>query len=326
VPIGRPISNVSCHVLDDRRQPVPVGVPGELAIGGIALAAGYLGLPELTAERFITHSLGDPPDHRLYLTGDLVRWRQDGALDYLGRRDDQVKIRGVRIELGEVDDALSAVPGVQTGVADARPDAAGALRIVAYLHCPDADTPTLAALRRHLATRLPDAYLPTAVVRIESVPLSQSGKLVRSALPDPESTRAVAAPVPPRTLTEDRVLAIWRDVLPGGAHESRPLGIQDDFFELGGHSLLVTQVVARIRAAFDVEIELPQFFAAPTVEALAALVDSSAPSATDDLVAAARGIRTESRVDGDSLLAQLDTMTDEQVVTTLRSLTGGPSS
>jgi amino acid adenylation domain-containing protein len=325
VPIGRPISNVSCHVLDDRRRPVPVGVPGELAIGGVALAAGYLGLPELTAERFITHPLGDPPDHRLYLTGDLVRWREDGALDYLGRRDDQVKIRGVRIELGEVDAALSALPGVDVGIADARPDADGALRIVAYLHCPAAETPTLTSVRRHLASRLPDAYLPTAVVRIESVPLSQSGKLVRSALPDPGSTRTVAAPVPPRTLTEDRVLAIWRDVLPGGARQSRPFGIEDDFFELGGHSLLVTQVVARIRAAFDVEVELPQFFAAPTVQALAALVDHGVPAAADELAAAARGSRTPPQIDGDNLLAQLDTMTDEQVAQTLRSLTGRPS-
>ncbi|MFC7622940.1 amino acid adenylation domain-containing protein [Microlunatus sp. GCM10028923] len=283
VPIGRPISGASCQVLDRHLAPTPPGIPGQLAIGGLGLAAGYLGRPDLTAERFISHPLGGPPDGRLYLTGDRARWADDGTLDYLGRLDDQVKVRGVRIELGEIDAVLAELTGA-AAAADARPGPDGQPAIVAYL-VPDHDhpLPRLAELRRRLAARLPDAFLPTALVPITELPLNRSGKLDRRLLPDlapaPTGPPAEAGPEPavPLGPAGIRILQLWQQIL-----RSPELGPDDDFFDHGGHSLLATQLIARIRAELGVEIGLPDLFAAPTVTGLATLVERSAPAAAGD--------------------------------------------
>ncbi len=267
VTIGRPIANTQCFVLDDDLQAVPVGVMGELWIGGAGLARGYLDRPELTAERFIRHP---ESGQRLYRTGDLARYRADGNIDYLGRADFQVKIRGHRIELGEIEAALKALPGVRDGVVVARADAAGQQRLVAYVvaHVAGGDV-ALADLRAALARTLPESMLPGAFVLLAELPTLPSGKIDRKALPEPEQPAQNAAAVAPRTPTERAVGQIWRDVL-GIEH----VGVHDHFFELGGHSLTAMQVVARLRVGLQLELPLRTLFSHPTLETLAAEIDS----------------------------------------------------
>jgi len=290
--IGRPIANVQLYLLDRNLQPVPVGVPGELVIGGVGVARGYLNRPELTAEKFIPFpfplpggSAGDPG--RLYRTGDLCRFRPDGEVEFLGRLDQQVKVRGFRIELGEIEAALRALPGVQDAVALARDDRPGDKRLVAYLilaedsrRTTDDSEPASAArlpsavldeLRDRLRARLPDYMVPSAFVRLEAFPLSPSGKVDRRALPAPDLADSVrAAYVAPRTETERRLAAICADLL--GLER---VGVDDSFFELGGHSLLATQLVSRVRAQFQVELPLRSLFEHPTVAGLAEVIDQS---------------------------------------------------
>jgi amino acid adenylation domain-containing protein len=267
VPIGRPVTNTRLHLLDRHGRPVPVGVPGELHIGGVQVGRGYLQRPDLTAERFVPDPFGEPGS-RLYRTGDLVRWLPDGEADYLGRTDHQVKVRGFRIELGEIDAALRALPGVREAATLARcdgPGLTGDQRLVAYVVV--ADGAALAALRARLRETLPDYMVPAAFVPLAALPLLPNGKLDRKALPPPEAAgpRAESTPaILPRTAAERAVAGVWREVL--GVPE---VGIGDNFFDLGGHSLLLVRVQRRLREALGRDLPLVDLFRYPTVGALA---------------------------------------------------------
>ncbi|SDI12815.1 non-ribosomal peptide synthase domain TIGR01720/amino acid adenylation domain-containing protein [Actinokineospora alba] len=256
VPIGRPVWNTRLHVLDDELRPVPVGAPGELHLAGVQLARGYLNRPGLTAERFIANPF-EPG--RLYRTGDLVRWTRDGAVEYLGRTDHQVKIRGFRIEPGEVESALSALPEVDEAAVIARDG-----RLVAYVVPATADP---AAIRAAVAGVLPEHLVPSAVVALERLPLTTSGKLDRRALPDPDFT-AVSADTGPETGTEKALAEIWAEVL-----DLDRVGVEDSFFDLGGDSILSLHVTARANAAFGVALKPRDVLTARTVRALATLVE-----------------------------------------------------
>jgi amino acid adenylation domain-containing protein/thioester reductase-like protein len=282
VPIGRPVSNTQVYVLDRDLRPQPVGVPGELYIGGVQVARGYWNRPELTADRFIP----DPftPGGRLYKTGDLARLLADGAVEYLGRLDHQVKVRGIRIELGEIEATLAQHPTVCEAVvaADTGP---GAPRLVAYVIPPaGAAAPTTTELRTFLGGKLPEYMVPSAFVALPALPLSPNGKVDRKALPAPEPTRPdlASAYLAPRTPAEVKLAGIWAEVL-----RVEKVGLRDSFFELGGHSLLATQMLTRVRAEFGVELPLRRLFEAPTLDALAAAIEEQqAPAAAPGLSAA----------------------------------------
>ncbi|HSS49829.1 MAG TPA: thioesterase domain-containing protein, partial [Thermoanaerobaculia bacterium] len=258
--IGRPLPNVRVHVVAAAGNLAPLGVPGELQIGGAGLARGYLGRPDLTAERFIPDPFSGDSGARLYRTGDLVRQLPDGSLDFLGRLDNQVKVRGYRIELGEIEAALSALPGVREAVAVAKSD-----RLVAYV-TGEADT---AALRQALRDKLPDFMLPSAIVALPALPLTPSGKVDRKALPEPDSGPAPGF-VAPRTAVEEVLAEIWAELL-GTAH----IGVHDNFFERGGHSLLAVLLMDRIEKRLGTTLPLAALFSAPTLEALAALAETA---------------------------------------------------
>ncbi|NNB93012.1 non-ribosomal peptide synthase/polyketide synthase [Corallococcus exiguus] len=272
VPIGHPIANTRVYLLDARLQPVPVGVPGELFIGGDGLARGYLSRPELTAERFIPDALASRPGERLYRTGDLARWRPDGGLDFLGRLDNQVKVRGFRIELAEVEASLRAHPALREAVAVVREDVPGDKRLVAYgVPAPDQPAPEADALRAFLAQRLPGFMVPSAFVALESLPLTPNGKVDRKALPVPQALRSEEGFVAPRTPLEQELAAIWAEVL--GLDK---VGIHDNFFSLGGHSLLATQAISRLRARFGEELPLQALFEDPTVAKMGQRIEQRA--------------------------------------------------
>ena len=262
VTIGRILSNSRAYVLDAGLHPVPVGVPGELYIGGRGVTRGYLGRPSLTAEKYVPDHLGGTPGARLYRTGDRIRWNPDGTLEYLGRLDEQVKIRGFRVETGEIEAVLRRA-GVADCVVVAREDA-GEKRLVAYVvGGADAD-----ALRTALRRSLPDYMVPSAFVAMEALPLTPNGKLDRRALPAPAFGVAEDAYVAPRTPTEEVLAGIWAEVL-----RVERVGAAENFFDLGGHSLLATRVASRIRELFGIELPLRVLFEAPTVAALAARVE-----------------------------------------------------
>ncbi len=271
VPIGRPIANTAIHILDASFRPVPIGVSGELLIGGIQPARGYHRRPDLTAEKFIPDPFG-VPGARAYRTGDLARWRPDGAVEYLGRIDFQVKIRGVRIEPGEIEIVLAEMPGVREAVVAVRDDLPGGRALVAFVVLEaEADT---AALRARLRERLPEAMVPSRVVVLDGLPLTPNGKADRRALERrPLEREDGAGRVEPRTPAEEILAGIFEEVLQighaGGIGGVGRVGASDDFFALGGHSLLATQAVSRIRSAFGVELPLRALFDAPTVAGLA---------------------------------------------------------
>ncbi|QRN95171.1 non-ribosomal peptide synthase/polyketide synthase [Archangium violaceum] len=267
ISIGRPFQNVQVYVLDAHLQPQPVGVPGELYIGGAGLARGYLGRPELTAERFVPDCFGGRPGARLYRTGDKVRWLPDGSLEFLGRLDFQVKVRGFRIELGEVESVLLQHPSVREAVVVVREDVPGDKRLVAYVV--DSGDAEPAALRTWLQEKLPEYMVPSAFVTLEALPLNSSGKVDRNALPVPSGQVSASGSdyVAPSSELEQRLASIWTEVL--GVER---VGLHDDFFDLGGHSLVVTQAVSRIRDAFGVELPMREFFAHPTLARLSPTV------------------------------------------------------
>ncbi|SDF37168.1 non-ribosomal peptide synthetase, partial [Myxococcus virescens] len=272
VPIGRPIDNTEVYVLDPALRPVPVGVPGELCLGGPGLARGYLNRPDLTAERFVPHPFSAAPGARLYRTGDRVRWSPDGVLEFLGRLDHQVKVRGFRIELGEIEAVLRAHPSVVEATAVVREDASGSNRVVAYVVPPQAD---VAPLREYLHQHLPDYMVPSAFVGLDAFPLTPNGKVDRKALPAPDLGLGAADYVEPRTELEQQLAALFREAL--GLER---VGLNDDFFLMGGHSLLATQVVTRLRAQLGVDLPLRTFFEAPTVARLAARLESAPRTGT----------------------------------------------
>ena len=268
VPIGRPLANLRAHVVDRQGNPVPVGVAGELWIGGAGVTRGYLGRPELTAERFVPDPFAQQPGARVYRTGDLVRRLPSGDLDILGRIDSQVKVRGFRIELGEIEAALAAHPAVSEAAVLVRED-----RLVGYLVGEGAD---LGELRAWLRGRLPEHMVPTAFAFVDAFPVTPSGKLDRRALSRIAPEADLRESAAPRAPAEEILAGLFAEVL-----GRETVGVHDDFFELGGHSLLATQVVSRVREAFGVELPLADLFAAPTVaglaERLGALAGSSAP-------------------------------------------------
>jgi amino acid adenylation domain-containing protein len=266
--IGGPIAGATAYVLDGRRQPVPIGVTGELYLGGAGLAREYLGRPDLTAERFQDHPF-EGSGARVFRTGDLARWLPDGTLEFQGRRDHQIKLRGFRIELGEIESQLATHAAVRAALVVVRDDPPEGPRLVAYVvlsePCGDDE------LVRHLERRLPGYMIPAVFVSLAALPRLPNGKIDRSALPAPARSSATArVMVPPRTSAEETIAAIWRDLL--GLSE---IGVDDNFFQLGGHSLLATQVISRMRTAFEIPIELRVIFETPTIAGLAELAHRS---------------------------------------------------
>lgn len=269
VPIGKPISNVCMFILDEYLNPVPIGVPGAIYAGGDCLALGYLNRPELTAQRFI----GNPfsPGERLYKTGDLGRYDQDGNIEFLGRADNQVKIRGVRIELGEIEATLKAHESVRQAAVVARNDGADQ-RLVAYLVPAEGRDLDLSGLRRYLKAQLPGYMIPAAFVILDTLPMTLNSKLDQRSLPAPEvsGSQIEGSRVAPRNEIEATLVGIWAELL-----KTDGIGVFDNFFELGGHSLLATQVSARIRKYMGVEVPVRSLFEEPTVAALARMVEQS---------------------------------------------------
>ncbi|MDZ7268843.1 MAG: amino acid adenylation domain-containing protein [candidate division KSB1 bacterium] len=297
VPIGRLLSGRRAYILDRTGGLVPVGIPGELHLGGAGVARGYLRRPDLTAERFVPDPFATHAGARLYKTGDLARWRPDGTIEFLGRRDHQVKIRGFRIELGEIEAVLRRHPAVRQAVVLAREDRPGDKRLVAYFVAASQDRPTVSELRHYLKSRLPEYMIPAAFVALDEFPQTPGGKVDLRSLPAPDESRPEleSAYVAPRTPTESVLAALVAEVL----HLER-VGIHDNFFELGGHSLLATQVMSQVREIFQVEVPLRRIFETPTVEGLAlALAEAQAGQEDRDKL--------------EKMLADLDQLSDEEV-------------
>ncbi|WP_232463571.1 non-ribosomal peptide synthetase [Tumebacillus avium] len=262
VPIGKALSNTTLYVLDKHLQPVPVGVPGELYIGGDGVARGYLNRPELTEEKFVTNPFGEG---RLYRTGDLVRWLCDGNIEFLGRLDHQVKVRGFRIELGEIEVELGKHEKVSETVAIVREDVPGDKRLTAYVVPHEGQDITAGELRSYLAEKMPEYMIPSAFEVMDKLPLTANGKIDRQKLPKPGVDRGTQELVLPRNEQEQQIAAIWQEIL--GVEQ---VGVHDNFFELGGHSLLATQVISRLRQVFGIELPLRLMFEARTIDLLAA--------------------------------------------------------
>lgn len=266
ISIGRPIANTEVYILDRHLQPVPIGVPGELHIGGAGLARGYLNRPELTEEKFIPNPFSDQEGARLYKTGDLARYLSDRNIECLGRIDFQVKMRGFRIELGEIEAVLSQDPGVLQTVVIAREDIPGDQRLVAYVVPNQELAPTTTDLRRVVKEKLPDYMVPSAFVIVEALPLTPNGKIDRRALPSPQGLRPEmpANYEMPQTEAEVLIAAIWQEIL-----QLEKLGIHDNFFDLGGHSLLMVQVHRKLQKTFSQELSMVEMFKHPTIHSLA---------------------------------------------------------
>jgi amino acid adenylation domain-containing protein len=300
VPIGRPIANTRIHVLNEEMEQTPVGVAGELYIGGAGLARGYVRRADLTAERFVPNPYGTRGGERLYRTGDLARYPADGNIEFLGRLDDQVKVRGFRIELGEIEAVLKQHPQVRQAVVLAKPGNDGAPRLSAYIVTRAAsDEPTTTEWRRHLAQRLPEYMIPSAFITLEELPLTSSAKVDRralSALDSGERPQLEKPYVAPRTPTEQLVAGIWSQVL-----NVERVGVHDNFFELGGHSLLATQFTSRVRECFQVDVPLSALFnRALTVEGMTQAIEEYQ-------------IRQAREQDVDEMMKMLDGLSDEEV-------------
>jgi amino acid adenylation domain-containing protein/FkbH-like protein len=274
VPAGRPIANTAIYVLDAGFAPAPIGVPGELAIGGVGLARGYRGQPGLTAERFVPDPFG-APGSRLYRTGDLARWLAEGALDFLGRTDHQVKIRGFRVETQEIEAVLAEHPGVAEAAVLAR-DGADGRRLVAYLVARPGEAPAAAELRSTARAALPEYMVPAAFVFLPAMPLTPNGKLDRKALPAVDDLPRQTGLVPPRTSLEELLVEIWAQVL-----DVQRLSVDDNVFDLGAHSLLATQVRSRLDRELGIDLPLRRLFELPTVALLAADIESCRATAAE---------------------------------------------
>lgn len=287
VPIGKPISNVKMHVLDPHLLPVPIGVPGELHIGGVALAQGYLNRPKLTAEKFIADPFGNSPKARLYKTGDLARYLPDGNIEYLGRIDNQIKLRGLRIELGEIESVLAEHPDVEQAVAGVKQTNAGDQLLVAHVVSRSTPKTTPGELRGYLKDKLPNYMVPSAFVVLDQFPLTPSGKVDRRSLPPPDarSYEASDATAPadqaaePRNLIELQLVNIWEKLL-GRA----PIGVKDDFFALGGHSLLAVRMLSRVQKALGQRLSIETIFRQPTIEELAKVLSGQDQSSWRSVV------------------------------------------
>ena len=264
-PIGRAIPDLHVSILDPHMQPVPIGVPGELYVGGGGVARGYLNRPDLTAERFLPDPFSSLPGARLYKTGDLARYQPDGTIEYLGRLDQQVKVRGFRIELGEIEAALLLHPDVHEALVLARDERSGESRLVAYVVPKQGKSPSANELRRAVALQIPDYMIPSAFVLMDAMPLTANGKVDRRALPEPHAVQSERATsfVAPEGLLQLQLAQIWEEIL-----DVRPVGTTDDFFALGGHSLLAVRLIDRIMEVFGQNIPLATLFAGATIEHL----------------------------------------------------------
>ncbi len=272
VSIGHPFANTELYIFDSNLQPVPIGVPGELYIGGASLARGYLHRPDLNCEKFIPHPYSNESGVRLYKTGDLARYLPSGDIEYIGRIDHQVKIRGFRIELGEIEAVISQHPAISASVVTVREDDTANKTLVAYITLHPDQTLTIAELRRFLEAKLPNYMLPTAFVILEALPLTPNGKIDRRALPTPDPTQLISESniVAPSTPVEEMLAGIWAEVL-----GIKKVSIHDNFFELGGHSLLATRVISQLRQVFKVELPLRCLFNQPTVAGLAKEIEKA---------------------------------------------------
>ncbi|MEM8722032.1 MAG: amino acid adenylation domain-containing protein [Cyanobacteria bacterium P01_G01_bin.39] len=268
LPIGRPIANTQIYLLDSEQQPVPVGVAGEIYIGGAGLARGYLNRPQLTAQRFVANPFNSQAGSRLYRTGDLGRYLADGNLEYIGRIDNQVKIRGFRIELGEIEVILGQHSTINHCAVVPREDTPGDKRLVAYFVA--REQLEVKQLRDFLKLKLPDYMIPSAWMQLEALPLTPNGKVDRKALPIPDFTLNTTNYIAPHTPHQEILVNIWQSVL-----NIEQVGIEDNFFELGGHSLLTTQVVSKIRQVFEIELPLRSLFEKPTISGLAQELDEA---------------------------------------------------
>ena len=313
VPIGKPIANTRAYVLDPNLQPVPIGVSGELFLGGDGLALDYVGEPGLTGEKFVMRSIDGFGLERLYRTGDRVRWLPDGNLEFLGRLDNQLKIRGFRVESGEVETALRAFPGVREAVVAAHEPDGGSKQLVAYLIAlPEHPLPP-AQLRQFLEARLPSHLVPAHFLTLDRFPLTTNGKIDRRALPAPDVSKVLhgTTRTAPRTALEESLVRIWSELL-----NVQTLGIHDNFFHLGGHSLLATQLVSRIAKHFQVELPVRALFEAPTIAELAeVLADASQDQAPKE----APITRSKDRGAGERLLARLDQLSEGELDELLRT-------
>jgi amino acid adenylation domain-containing protein len=330
VPIGRPISNTQLYVLDEHLNPVPVGVRGEIYVGGDGLARGYWRQPELTAERFIPNPIAPERSRKLYRTGDLGRWRKDsnkdatGEIEYLGRRDSEVKVRGMRIELGEIETVLSRHEWVDEAVVELSGEGVEQ-RLTAYVvggtkaaGTKEAATPSARELRRYIRTKLPEHMVPASFVKLESLPLLSSGKVNRRALAAmPGVSLAEQGIVAPRTVVEQKLAEMWAEVL-----KVKEVGVDQNFFELGGHSLLVLQVMARIRREFDVELGVRTMFEEPTIAGLGIEVEKARALGMKSRTPALerRPRPAAANVSREALLAQLDTLSADDVQTLLKDV------
>jgi amino acid adenylation domain-containing protein len=299
--IGTPIWNSDICILDRRLNPVPIGVAGELYIGGANLARGYLGRPDLTAARFLPHPFATTPGARMYATGDLARWKADGTIEFVGRRDDQVKIRGFRVELGDVESALNSHPHVSQSVVIAQDVAPAGRRLVAYVVPGAGQVLTTEALRRFMHERLPDYMVPAVFMTLDRVALTPNGKVDRRALPTPPDERPelAVAFVAPEGPAEELMAEIWTALL-----RLPQVGRRDNFFHLGGHSLLATQLASRIRARFELDLPLRAIFEAPTIAALVDVMarDAGGREALDDLAWAVQAADAMSPADAQDAL------------------------
>jgi acyl carrier protein len=306
IPIGRPIANTHAYVLDANQRPVPVGVAGELHIGGAALAHGYLRRPELTAEKFIPSPFTPEPGARLYKTGDLARFLPDGNLQFLSRIDHQVKIRGFRVEPGEIEATLRQYPGVRDAVVLVREDDPGDKRLVAYLLVAEGMELNTGALRNFMKERLPDYMTPSAFVSLHAWPLTTNGKIDRRALPVPDQNVYHAGEEldQPRNEVEETLTGLWADALKLPA-----VGIHDNFFELGGHSLLAMRLMSRVRERFQMEIELRVLFETPTVAGMAAHIEQG-PASEDARSDSELEMMLSDESNVEKLLAALDRLSE----------------
>ncbi|HKR21580.1 MAG TPA: non-ribosomal peptide synthetase, partial [Pyrinomonadaceae bacterium] len=264
VSIGHSISNMEVYLLNSEFQPVPIGITGEIFIGGVALARGYLNRPDLTAERFVPSPFR--AGERLYRTGDLGRYLPDGSIQFAGRCDHQVKLRGYRIELGEIESVLTGHPFVSEAAAVLSEDDAGEKRLVAYV----VGKANESELREYAKEKLPEYMIPSVFVTLDRLPLTAHGKVDRNQLPAPETTGRTGTYVAPRTPTEETLAAMWSEVL-----NVESVGVDDNFFDLGGHSLLATRIIARANQTFQIELPMHKLLEMPTVAGLASVVDES---------------------------------------------------
>jgi acyl-coenzyme A synthetase/AMP-(fatty) acid ligase/acyl carrier protein len=313
VPIGRAVANTQVYVVDDAMKVVPVGVSGELLLGGEGLARGYLQQPEMTAASFIPDSISSETGTRLYRTGDVVRYRSNGQLEFIGRRDKQVKVRGFRIELGEVELVLAGHPAVKQCSVVARGGDDDGKRLIGYVVWREGESVSVSKLREYLSERLPEYMIPGQVVELEELPLNANGKVDRRALPLPEEVGVQGTEYKaPRTPVQEILASIWADVL--GVER---VGINDNFFELGGHSLLALKIISRVQEAFKLKLQLRMLFERPTI---AGLAETITPLQSDGKEVEGEGSRSAPPDKEEELLTRIDQLSDQEVNTLLQNL------